>query len=1813
MNRAYRLVWSEAQQAWVPAPESTRRRGKSGGARTLIAAMALISGGAFALPTGGQVSLGQGSISQAGSTTLNVSQQSQNLSVNWNSFNIGSSETVNFNQPNSSAIALNRILGSDPSQIYGHLNANGQVFLINPNGVLFGQAAQVNIGGLVASTLNITDKDFAAGNYHFSGTTGSVTNLGAISTSDGGYVALLGGQVSNQGTISAKLGSVDLAAGSDVTIDFAGDGLLSLQVNQGAVNALAENKQLIEAEGGQVLMSAKAANSLATAVVNNTGMVDAETISNKAGVIELLADPVAGTVNVGGTLDASAPTSGNGGQIETSAATVNVGTGTVTAAAKTGKAGSWLIDPTDLTIDSTAATTIDTALNGGTDVTEQTTATTASGSGNQSSGNGDINVSSALSWSSGATLTLSAYNSINIDAPISVTGAGSLSLLTNNQPASNDGGNLNLNGGSVQFTGAAPGTLDIDGQAYTLVQTMAQLQATGATGDYALVEDLSASAVTGFTPIASGVTPFSGTFNGLGNTVSSLTIVAGSTQTYAGLFGNNSGTISNLGLINAAVTGSSSTVGSFAGALVAWNTGNLSNDYASATVTGIATQGGASGVLVGHNGGTLSNDHATGSVSGTFDVGGLVGNNNTGSISNSYAGSSVTGSTWAGGLTGFSSASITNSYATGNVSGSGAAPAYVGGLVGENYGAGTVSNDYATGTITGGTQSAFVGGLAGDNIGGGTVSNSYATGAVSGGMYVGGLVGDNYGGVVSSAYALGVVSGQSDQGGLIGYLGTGSVTKSYWDTQTAGQTSNAAGTGLTTTALEAALPSGFSSSVWGNAGNRTTPYLLGNAGPVWLAGAGSAVYTAVLAVSGLEAISQNLAGNYLLGNNITFAGASPFTPIGSSLTGSGFTPFSGVFNGMGNTITGLTINTTTLNDAGLFAGNSGTISNVGLVDPSVTGSDLAGTLAASNSGTISGSYAVGVTVTAPHAAGGLVGLNNEGTLSNDYTSGSVSGSFDVGGLVGDSYTGTVTNSYSSSSVSGGDYVGGLVGFNGGTVSADYATGIVSGTGTGAAYVGGLIGDNYGGTVSDDYASGAVNDTGTSGAFIGGLIGLNSGNGTATNSYATGAVAGGSDVGGLAGYNSGGTVTDSYSTGAVSGQTYVGGLIGYLGTGGVAGSYWNTTTNTGLSGVGNGSSAGTTGLTSMNTISNPSTGAFTDLSSFAGWSIDDQGGTALVWRIYGGETAPLLRSFLTPVTLTVTSASTTYDQAAYTSLPTYTVSNPAAILSGTATITGSASGAVSAGSYSFNVSGLYSSQQGYDIIVDPGTLTINPVTLTLTNLVASNKGYDSTTAASATGGLSGILSGDTVTDTLSASFATANVGTGKVVTVTGVSLGGAEGIDYTVATGETTTASISPATLTASLTGTVSKTYTGTTAAALTAGNYALSGVMGSDSISLNDPASGTYASQNVGTNINVSATGLSISGAAAGNYVLGNTTANANIGTISPATLTASLTGTVSKSYTGTTNATLSAGNYMLSGVLGSDSISLNNPATGTYASQNAGNDIGVSVTGLGVSGAAAGNYQLASSTVTANIGTITPATLTLGNVAASNKVYDTTATASVTGSLSGVVNGDTVSDSLSASFANANAGTGKVVTVTGISLGGAESSNYTVAAGETTTADITPATLTVSVSGQKIYDGSTALTSPALTYTYTVLGNDQVSVSGTASFGALMGDNIPLTASGLSLSGAAAGNYRLASTTVTGSGSISPAPLFGSLAPPLPTLPAVSASNSLPPAAALSAGALSEQAGALPAVILSSAWVGGDQDRMAGLLTIEDGGVRLP
>ncbi|MEX8513561.1 MAG: filamentous hemagglutinin N-terminal domain-containing protein, partial [Leptothrix ochracea] len=331
MNRSYRLVWNDATQRFIPAPEIARGRGKgsSRAAQAVLAVACVLGLGglspsvswaagavgatvtATALPSGGQVVAGQATWTTtlsptlspvAGAANLTVNQASQRAVINWNSFNIGSAASVDFVQPSPSAVALNRVVGSEPSQIFGQIRANGQVFLVNANGVLFAPGAQVNVHGLLASTLDTSDADFMAGTLHFAGKAGVVRNEGHISTDAGGYVGLLGGQLSNTGTITAQLGRVALAAGSDVTLDFAGDGLLNVVVNAGAMQALVDNAGLIQADGGRVQMSAQAADTLASSAVNNTGLIQARGLQSVGGVIELGGDAVyqAGTLDVSG-------------------------------------------------------------------------------------------------------------------------------------------------------------------------------------------------------------------------------------------------------------------------------------------------------------------------------------------------------------------------------------------------------------------------------------------------------------------------------------------------------------------------------------------------------------------------------------------------------------------------------------------------------------------------------------------------------------------------------------------------------------------------------------------------------------------------------------------------------------------------------------------------------------------------------------------------------------------------------------------------------------------------------------------------------------------------------------------------------------------------------------------------------------------------------------------------------------------------------------------------------------------------------------------------------------------------------------------------------------------------------------------------------------------------------------------------------------------------------------------------------------------------------------------------------------------------
>ncbi len=258
---------------------------------TVILSYPLIS---FSAPQGGEIVSGAGNIQTPDAQSTVVNQQSQSLSINWQSLNLSDNELLRFKQPNNEAAALNYILDQRPSEILGKIEANGHVFLMNPNGIIFGESARINVGGLVAGSLQV---DFASlknnGELAFNTGAGLVENAGIISVADGGSVALVGQTVKNSGQINARLGKIHLLSADAATLSFDHDGLIQFSVQRetlanslGAQSAI-DNSGSLRADGGYVVLEANAAINIYQNVINNSGLVQANSISNEGGIIRL--------------------------------------------------------------------------------------------------------------------------------------------------------------------------------------------------------------------------------------------------------------------------------------------------------------------------------------------------------------------------------------------------------------------------------------------------------------------------------------------------------------------------------------------------------------------------------------------------------------------------------------------------------------------------------------------------------------------------------------------------------------------------------------------------------------------------------------------------------------------------------------------------------------------------------------------------------------------------------------------------------------------------------------------------------------------------------------------------------------------------------------------------------------------------------------------------------------------------------------------------------------------------------------------------------------------------------------------------------------------------------------------------------------------------------------------------------------------------------------------------------------------------------------------------------------------------------------
>ena len=551
----YKIVFSKRLGALVAVGEHTAGQGKAAGTgvRTVVfpsssassssnfvgllksisasvalsfltAGVATAAGPAVnTLPIGYSVNSGNVAITSTSSATnaaMTIKQTTDKASINWNSFSIGSGAAVNVVQNSASSVLLNRVVGNDPSQIFGKLTANGQVILINPNGIVFGKGGSVTASAFTATTFGMSEEDFKKGKYKYArnGSTAGITvEQGASinTTVPGGYVALISSTVNNQGSISTKQGAVVMAAGESVALPSAltdGVGIplsskVRLELAPSTINASIENGGTITTEGGQVLMQA-AAISDAVASITHTGTID--TTGDQGGAVTLLAegghikatgditanstdannkggDIIIGRDEVTGELAASTDVSGahfesKGGFVETS--------GDWLAAYGTKvKAKDWLLDPFNITIlgpvsgtpyadpnglgssftytpgatSNILASDIAASLNDGTNVKISTGLT---GSAGLDAGNINVNANITKTLGAAATLTLEAQNNItfNNGAKITDVGAGNLGVHLIANGASGTGSSLRMNADTQIDVGGAV-NIDVDSHA----------------------------------------------------------------------------------------------------------------------------------------------------------------------------------------------------------------------------------------------------------------------------------------------------------------------------------------------------------------------------------------------------------------------------------------------------------------------------------------------------------------------------------------------------------------------------------------------------------------------------------------------------------------------------------------------------------------------------------------------------------------------------------------------------------------------------------------------------------------------------------------------------------------------------------------------------------------------------------------------------------------------------------------------------------------------------------------------------------------------------------------------------------------------------------------------------------------------------------------------------------------------------------------------------------------------------------------------------------------------------------------------------
>lgn len=1484
------------------------------------------------LPTGATVAAGVASVGSSGAA-MTIRQGTERAIINWQSFNIGKDATVSIVQPGSQSVLLNRVTGESPSQILGQLSANGQVVLVNPNGMTFGKDGSVSAASFTASTLGISDASFMSGDMRFerNGSRGQILNQGRIAT-HGGYVALLGANVSNEGRIETRGSAGLLGAAETIQIPLSGSGRVKLELTPAQINASVGNTKdgVIITEGGQVYMQAAAVNN-ALASITQSGSID--TSATAAGNVHLLADN--GQIKVDGSITANSTGKDDQGQLR-KGGDIIIGrdeeTGELARSADVSgarlesqhgfvetsghwlksdgikvQAADWLLDPYNITItsgtggtsysdpnlggaytytpsatSSILASDIQNSLNNGTNVKISTGL-----SGSAGGDVGNITVASNITKSSGgaATLTLEANNNITINSGISITDSG---MATRNL-----GVQLTANGASGTSSSNA-----------LLLRSNASVDVGGSVG-------VNVAKSTGGGLGAAAIYMTVGTLNAAQNNGGSRTFIRGGsvnvnmalsgTNTW-GLFGEHAtgveATNGNLS-ITATYSGAGSTSGTGVFIGSGWNGFYApAASYLKATNGGITVQSITAGTSA--DGGLVLSGTA---VSATNDINlkaqltdstktaiNISSEWNSNPKINSFAGNLLfqsnkgairIASLTAGALTGTdiiidnTGSALTRDASSSNyVKGAGGFTGATGASIGI---AGSGTGIQATGSL--------------DIIGVGSVAGSsgvtLTTTGLSGGRVS--VQGENLG---------------KGDGTTNGFYNTGAITSTTSDVYIKGitQKDNAlslqgAITGKTDVTLDA--QAGDTSNTATSRGLYLNKAVTAQTGNINLTATSTSNSVVSAYLNTGASLVTNTSGKTIAVNADTLQVDTSATINAGS---SGTVNLRPVTSGVGIDLGGSDVLTSGSNVLGLSGAELARITagqlNIGsgaagnmTVSSAVTTVDAAGHVAL----TTGGNLAINAALQSGTTATKNLTLNLTGSGSAMQTSALKTSGLE---LLGSNATYTLNNSANDAVT---------LAANTKTVGYTDATALTIGS------VNSTTGITASGTVSVGTESGnlsvsqAVSTTDTSSSAIVLNAGISTAAGTATGG-------------------------DLQLSGAYSFSTGIGGRTKL---------YTGNTSNTNLTSlVGSGS-----GRFRYN--SDEST---TNYSAALGSGI---------YAIY--RESPVL-------TGTVNSASKTYNAEAYaggngiSNLSGYTNGDSDAKLGGVL-YTGTSQNAINAGTYVLGAT--VASALGYNVALTNSTLTVNKAALTA-SANSSNVTYNGSNQSVSGYTVSGLLGTDTVNDLsgLSASGATGkNAGT-YTNTMTVV-----DQANYTV-TGTNGSLVIGKANATVTANSATS-TYNG---ANQTVSGFTATGLVGSETTAVLSGVSASRTEKNAGT-YTTSASGID------SNY---NLTFVDGSMVINRAQLAASLVGSISKTYDSTTNATLNNGNFNLTGFVAGEGASVSQ-TTGSYASANVdanGGNGAVSASLLAShlsanSGTLLSNYVLPTS-ASGNVGTITPAALTL-------------------------------------------------------------------------------------------------------------------------------------------------------------------------------------------------------------------------------------------